>query len=144
MSYYLSKLLRKKQKNNQTMIDKLQTAMNHHPNADTSFSSYTSEHDIGSYIASEEDNASIVSEIDAQASKFLNITSIVNDPGRSTQENLLQNMKGIILSFADGASLSRKKNFRLLKIQDKVAKSISMESFMPYIRQVQKVRSSII
>lgn len=130
----------KKQRSGQ-MISKLQEKMERAPpSLDESFTYYTSA-DVQSTITTDDETMSVVSNVDRRARKFLNMTSIVNNPQLNTGENLLANMKSVLLNINEGiaAKLTRRISSRLVRQQNKVSKNINFDSFRAYIDQVNKV-----
>ena len=84
-------------------------------------------------FTSDDDNMSVVSDVDAQTRRFINMTSIVNNPEVSMTENLVTNLKSVLFNINAGIGFSKKVNSRLLKVQDEVSRRITIDSFKGYI-----------
>ena len=127
---FFGRFRRRKAKKLESTKDKLKKTMTEAPGPNESFTYYATVQTEGSYL-SDESEISTMSNVDTQSTRFLNMMQIINNPDTGKGDDILNNLKGFVLGVGNSINtrLEQRRNRKLLRLTNKVARSISVETF---------------
>ena len=139
---FLNKFSKKKKKPEIDLKQDLQRTMEQQgqTSVENSFSYYTTQNTQESCLSDESD-ISTMSEVDPGSARFANLMGVINNPEINAKENVLENFKGIFSGIS--RRVWKKKNKKLLRVANKVSRSIHDDAFKEYKDKVNKVNSRL-